>query len=73
MCKIPLHWIEHGLGGRYCVSQLESPEDIYPKDHSVRDALVEFLLFDVILNRAIMPARTDGVADPNKVDGFGLQ
>ena len=67
LCKTTLRWIEHGLGGRYCVSQLESLEDIYPKDHSVRDDLVEFFLFDVIVNRAIMPARTNGIADPDKV------
>ena len=44
LCKTTLRWIEHGLGGRFCVSQLESLEDIYPKDHSVRDNLVEFFL-----------------------------
>ncbi len=67
LCKTSLRWIEHALGARYHVTQMDSLNDVFAGDSAEQTHLMEFFLFDVILNRAVKLADTDGVADPDKV------
>jgi hypothetical protein len=68
LCKTPLRWIEHALGARFHVTQMDSLNDVFASDAGAEQThLMEFFLFDVILNRTVKPADSDGVADPDKV------
>jgi hypothetical protein len=67
LCKTPLHWIEHALGAWFHVIQMDSLKDMFASDGAELPHLMESFLFDVILNRTVKPADTDGVADPNKI------
>jgi hypothetical protein len=67
LCKAPLRWIEHALGGRFHVTQMDSLNDVFASDGTELPHLMEIFLFDVILNCAVKPADTDGVADPDNV------
>ena len=54
------------MGERYHVAQLDSLNNMFASDGTERPHLMEFFLFDAILNCAVHLADTIGVADPDK-------